>query len=289
MFCTAVADEPAEQAHELLLCAANESGSLRDQEIIPTARAPSEQRRRPDGSEAELDQCPLLGERRLAHVRAVNRLRPSPAARPARCSPAESCVPGGITSSARAPAVAMTRAAPSSASTIAIRSKGTSPRSSRMKAPNASSRSSDEPSARAQRFAASSRSAVASELVAKRLCLLGTAHRGRALLAETRDEPAHEQRHQQADARLERDVVRPVTCRRRSRARSCSNQASHRRPTRAPGRCRAGEAEARALPRRRRGRAAGASASPARSEQRACNAETTAESNASAASRRAPA
>ena len=37
---------------------------------------------------------------------------------------------------------------------IAVRSKGISPRSSRMNAPNASSTSSDEPSARAQRFAA---------------------------------------------------------------------------------------------------------------------------------------
>ena len=61
---------------------------------------------------------------------------------------------------APAPAAAITRATPSSARTIAVRSNGTSPRSSRMNAAKASSISSDEPSARAQRFAASRRSTL---------------------------------------------------------------------------------------------------------------------------------
>src|SRR5918994_123977 len=60
--------------------------------------------------------------------------------------------PGGNVVSEPAPAAAITWAAPSSASTIAVRSKGTSPRSSRMNAPKAWSRSSEEPSARAQRY-----------------------------------------------------------------------------------------------------------------------------------------
>src|ERR687888_360340 len=54
-------------------------------------------------------------------------------------------VPGGKTVSAPAPAVAITSASSFSTRTIVVRSKGTRPRSSRMKAPKACSSSSDEP------------------------------------------------------------------------------------------------------------------------------------------------
>ena len=82
-------------------------------------------------------------------------------------------MPGGITSSACAPAVAITRATPSSASTIAIRSNGTSPRSSRM---NALERL-VEVERRAERARAAVRGVeqvgAPAELVAQRLRLLG--------------------------------------------------------------------------------------------------------------------
>lgn len=64
-------------------------------------------------------------------------------------------MPGGSTSPAPSPLTAIIRTFPSSASTIEARSNGTRPRSSRMNAVKASSRTSDEPSARAQRLAAS--------------------------------------------------------------------------------------------------------------------------------------
>ena len=94
------------------------------------------------------------------------------------------------------------------ASTIAIRSNGTAPRTSRMNAANASSSSSDEPSARAQRFAASRTSTRRPSCVAERLRL------GRARLARRSSRRASRSTSQptisadqQLEPELERDVV----------------------------------------------------------------------------------
>src|SRR5215211_1639255 len=104
---------------------------------------------------------------------------------------------------AEVPAVAITRARPSSASTIAVRSNGTSPRSSRMNALKASSRSSDELSARGAPASGVEHVAVPPELVAKRLGLVGAGRRARSLRGELLDERADEDGHQERDPELE--------------------------------------------------------------------------------------
>ena len=103
--------------------------------------------------------------------------------------------------SAPAPAAAITRAAPSSASTIAVRSNGTRPRSSRMKAAKASSISRDEPSARAQRFAASSRSTRRPSWSRSALGFRGAPLRDDHLPTEPVHEPADDRPHRERPAR----------------------------------------------------------------------------------------
>src|SRR5918994_1530182 len=100
-------------------------------------------------------------------------------------------LPGGKTSDEATPEVAITCATPPSARTIAVRSNGTSPRSSRMKAPKASSRSSEDPSALAQPPG------------------LGSLHpRQSRLVTEPADEPADDQPGQQKDPEREAHAVR---------------------------------------------------------------------------------
>ena len=107
--------------------------------------------------------------------------------------------PGGKTSSRPRPRSPSPRRGSPSTSTIAIRSKGTSPRSSRMKAPKASSSSSDEPSARAQRFAASSTS-TRRPSSSRRPSASPARDRATASRGEPVDEPADDQPDHQEDA-----------------------------------------------------------------------------------------
>ena len=105
------------------------------------------------------------------------------------------------------PAVAITRTRPSSRSMIAVRSNGTRPRNSRMNAPNASSSSSDEPSACAQRFAPSSTWLRRSSW--SRSCSASSARSWATAVSvrEPLDEPADDEGNHHFDDDLHRDVL----------------------------------------------------------------------------------
>ena len=190
-------------------CSSNASGSVRaDRDERRSSRAPTR-----SGATTRLRipserRSGLLGVLGFVEIAAHDRLAVGEDDRRAGCRSSVRTVPGGITSSAWAPAVAITRATPSSASTIAIRSNGTRPRSSRMNSPNASSRSSDELSARAQRLAASSRSARRPS--SSRSASASSARRStfRRWIVDPPHQPADEERQDEAGARLEDDVVR---------------------------------------------------------------------------------
>ena len=105
------------------------------------------------------------------------------------------------------PAVAITRTWPSSRSMIAVRSNGTRSRSSRMNAPNASSSSSDEPSAWAQRFAASIALLRRSSWSLQLLRLLHAVVGDGGFRCEPLDEPTDDEGDHHFDDDLHRDVL----------------------------------------------------------------------------------
>ena len=159
-------DEAAEQRNELGLVLAERVGSgARDAEHSDRPRAELKRR----------DEARCANRARAA---ARPRGTPSPRGRAGTSDPPlehllehrsleRAALPGGKISFAPRPAVAIVVAVSPSTRTSAARSNGTSPRSSRMKAPNAASSSSDEASARATAIRRLEDVGAAGELVAK--------------------------------------------------------------------------------------------------------------------------
>ena len=159
MFWTVAPRKRPSSVSSSISCSSNESGSRTDDGEHPDRLGAGEQRHDDAAAQAELDEALLLRVGGIGHVRPVDGLagaqdllrapsrarRPgSRAGRPRRRRPPPS--------RSRAP-----RRRPRARSRSGRTGRG--PRSSRMKALNACSRSSDELSARAQLLAASSRSA----------------------------------------------------------------------------------------------------------------------------------
>ena len=196
MFCTAVATSRPSSATSSTSSSVNASASSRESEIIPIGRAPSRSGassslRRPSSSEVPrppgtavsqvVPDDDLAAEHALEHgaARSGRRCRAGRRRR-RRARRSRSSAPSS-----------------SSTSTIAMRSNGMSPRTSRMNAPNACSISSDDPSARAERFAASSTSTRRPSASRSRSASAARSTPGAASRVEPADEPADDQAGQQ--------------------------------------------------------------------------------------------
>ena len=157
MFCTVVPTSRPRSVTSSTSEGVKESTSRRESESIPIACAPTRSgapRRLRSPSSTSAATSPFASSSRFLCTTAL----PWSTSAVIESSSGQS-EPAGNAASEPIPPVTMTRARCPSASTIATRSKATSPLSSRMKPANACSISREALSARAQRFTASSRSA----------------------------------------------------------------------------------------------------------------------------------
>src|SRR5260221_227807 len=143
MFCPAEAASRPSRPASSISCSWNASGSRLLREISPIVRAPARSGAATRERRPRLKSCSSSTYSGFVMSRRYT-VWPRATTSEIRLFSGLNSAPADIAPSACSPAVAMMRAVPSSESTIAMRSKGTSPRSSRMNASTASSRSSDE-------------------------------------------------------------------------------------------------------------------------------------------------
>ena len=172
MFCTALAtSRPSSVTAARPRRGEKRSARARPSESIPIGRAPTQQRRRTRARRPSAKKSPPPRSARIGMSCALRRCSPvaTTSASSARRRASSRRVDLVVAST---PAVAISARDPSSSRTIATRSNGTSPRSSRMNAPNASV----ELERRAERAGAPvggvEQVDAAAELVAQRLGLL---------------------------------------------------------------------------------------------------------------------